>query len=385
MVEPAAPIGRYVPIRVSVRGAVEEGHAYLPDPLPTRLDLATETWTAMLAASTALGELSGAVREVPSATLTVRPTIRREAVATSALEGTYALLDDVFEAEVSDPDPRGDVREVVNYVHAAETAIARLHAGRPISLNLVHELHGILMRGVRHESGQPGRVRTSQVLIGSRYGSLGQASHIPPPPGPDLHERLHAWEEWIHQESVHPLIRAGLGHYQFEVLHPYADGNGRIGRLVIVLQLIEAGLLPGHLMAISPYLEARRSDYLTQLADVTATGRFDPWLEFFCDAVTISATDALERVRTLRRTVDEMKDRAREDGLRGTVIQIIEQLMEYPLLTVTEVAERCDVTFQAANSAVGRLVERGLLREITGQTQNRVFASPDILQLLRQQ
>lgn len=385
MVEPPGALRvRYVPITVTLHGAEQSGFAYLPDALPPTVELESATWTALVDAGRSLGELSGSVKAMPSALLSVRPTIRREAVSTSALEGTYAVIEDVLEAEVADHEPRGEVREVVNYVRAVEQGIARLAAGHPITLNLIHELHAILMQGVRYERGQPGRTRTSQVLVGARYGSLADAAHVPPPPGDELVAGLHAWESWIHDETIHALIRAGLGHYQFEVLHPYTDGNGRIGRLIVVLQLIEAGLLPGHVLAISPHLDSRREEYLGELAKVTATGDVDSWLRFFASALTASAEDALRRVRALRATVDEIRRSARDDGLRGTVIQIIDQLIEYPMVTVSQVSERREVTFQAANTAVAKLVDRGVLVEITGQSQNRRFLAPAILRLLQQ-
>ena len=326
MIEQERPIGTLRPIVVSLRGREQRGHAYLPDPLPGRVDLEPATWEALADAAAALGELRGAVTEMPSLALVARPTIRREAVATSALEGTFALIDEVLDAEVADTEPGGPMREVLNYIRAVEVGLEAMKDDRPLSLNLIHSLHGVLMEGGRYSSGRPGRVRTSQVVIGSRTGGLEDAIHVPPPPGPDLEGGLHAWERWIHEARLHPLIRVGLGHYQFEVLHPYSDGNGRIGRLVVVLQLIEAGVLPDHLFAISPYLEERREAYLGELQAVTDSGDFNPWLTFFFGALAEAASDSQQLIRALGEAVEHLKEVAREAGLRGTAIRVVEGL-----------------------------------------------------------
>lgn len=379
-----SPIGRVVPVRVydARDGETYDHFAYIPDPLPATVDLTPPSWKVIADAQTAIGRLDGAVSELPNPMLLVRPLIRREAVSTSALEGTYSEIDELLGAEVSREELQGDVREVMNYVSAAEAGIAML-SERPVSTNMIHRLHGILLRGVRGDSGETGRIRSGQNWIGPRECRITESTFVPPP-AEELVEGLSEWEKWIHNDDDLPLLlRAALGHYQFETLHPYTDGNGRLGRLIIVLQLIGEAMMSHHMMTISPYFERRRDEYMRHLRAVTATGDYEPWIQFFCEGLRESAVHGLTRIRRFQDMRATAVQRLRDDNLRGLAIQIAEDLIGYPVLTVPQVEERYGVSYQAANKAVKKLVQRGILSETTGKTYGRLFAAEEFLKMLR--
>ncbi|HEX9889456.1 MAG TPA: Fic/DOC family N-terminal domain-containing protein [Nitriliruptorales bacterium] len=378
-----SPVGRLEPIVVTdARDGVGYEHAaFVPAPLPRSLALGTDTIAALLDAQLALGRLDGAATELPDPLLLVRPIIRREAVSTSALEGTYTELAELMRDEVVG-DPRDqDVREVLNYVLAAEHGLARLEV-RPIGTNLVNELHDLLVRGTRGDSAERGSVRRHQNWIGSRGSRVIDAHFVPPPPGDRLREGLTDWERYIHDQDVPLLVRCALGHYQFETLHPYNDGNGRLGRLLIVLQLIAGGALAHHLVSVSGYLEARRDEYVAQLQHVRATGDFQAWIEFVARALAHSGEQALVRIKTLHDLRDRIVEQVRDSGSRGTTVQVAHDVVGYPYVTIPAVAARYDRTYQAASNAVHKLVEIGVLHEVPGTSQPRAYVAIEVVRLL---
>lgn len=210
-----------------------------------------------------------------------------------------------------------------------------------------------------------------------------EARYVPPPPGTELDDGLRAWEQWMHAGSdVHPVLRVAAAHYQFEALHPFTDGNGRIGRLLAILQLIDSGLLSAPLINLSPYFEAQSDRYRHRLREVSTIGAMNEWVSYFCEALTAQAKHAEERIHALLAWRDQALENLRSRRMSGTAVTVTERLIEYPSITVKHVAATHGVSNQAANVAVGRLVDAGILGEVTGRNYNRVFQAPEVLDIL---
>lgn len=377
----SSPIGEFVEVSgVDHRYAEAYTHqAFVPAPLPDEVGLATETWTQLTKAQAAIARLDGAVSELPDPMLLVRPLVRREAVSTSALEGTHTGFAELLGAEASRETQTGDVLEVLNYVEATEHSIARL-AEIPVCVRLVNEAHAILLRGVRADSYVTGSVRQTQNWIGDPDCRIQEATLVPPP-ADRLVDLLSDWERWIHREDLPILLRAAVGHYQFETIHPYSDGNGRLGRLLAVLQLIEAGLMRHHLMTTSGFFERDKAAYTGHLQRVRETGDFDSWVRYFCRGLEISATQSLERIRTAQTLTREVITHLRSSGVRGTAIQLAEDLVGNPVFTVPEVEQRYGVAYQTANTVVTKLMKAGILTQVSEGNYGRIFASLPLMRV----
>src|SRR5579864_4572362 len=273
-----SPIGEVVPIRVVKGDRAWDNFAFVPKSLPRSLELQPETWVAVTEASSALARLDGAAHRLPNPYLLVRPALTKEAVSTSALEGTYAALEDVFQAELLDESELSEsTAEVRNYILAAEHGL-ELIKELPISRRLTTEVHGKLMRGSRGDHAEIGNFRRRQNWIGTRRRQpVTESLFVPPPPGDILNKGLDAWERWVNDSTIPlpPLVKVALAHYQFETLHPFVDGNGRVGRLLIVLTLVENENLKIPLLNVSPFFEGARDEYIEQLRSVSATGDFE--------------------------------------------------------------------------------------------------------------
>lgn len=380
-----SPVGELVPITVEEGGSRVEHFAFNPAPLPAGFDLSTRAWTAAVDAGHHLGRLDAIARELlPNPMLLARPTIRREAMSTSALEGTYAPAAEVLSSEVDEELPRSEaVVEILNFIHATERGIELLK-DLPICVRFACALQEILVRGTSSEDWQTGKVRQTQVIIGPYKGcGVKEAHFIPPPPGPYLDDGLAAWERWIHESSdIHAVVRIALAHYQFEALHPFTDGNGRIGRLLAILQLIEYEVLAQPLINLSPFFEARSDQYRHLLRQVSATGAFDDWVAFFCDGLTAQARDAEARIRDLLAWRDEKLAMLKARRVKGVALDVTASLIELPSVTARAVARNHEVSAQAANNAVNRLAELGVLEESTGRSYNRVFRAPEVFDIL---
>jgi Fic family protein len=380
----ASPVGSLITIKgVDGRSGKSYDHkAYLPDPLPDSVPLQHETYGAVTEAAAAIARLDQAALLLPVPSLLARPAIRREAVSTSALEGTYAAFTDVLEGEfLSEADRSAPVAEVVNYIQAAEHAFEWI-SQYPLSMGLLGTLQKTLVRGTPAEKTDAGRVRTIQVCIGGG-GGIEDARFVPAPPGDQLVAGVEAWLEWIGRNDDIPLlVKMALGHYQFETLHPFADGNGRLGRLICVLQLAWRRELRVPILNISPWLERRRKEYQDHLLQCSITGQFDEWIRFFCQAVSVQSASAVEKIDALHEWKEETMASLRAARVRGVAVSIAEQLIGYPVITATLAAEQHGVTYQAANAAIRRLVLLGILRERTGRSYGRIFAAPAVLAII---
>ncbi len=379
-----SPIGHLVPIsgydpRV---GEDYECLAYVPDPLPASLALESETYATVIDAASAMARADQAASLLPNPGLLARPATRREAVSTSALEGTYAALSDVFEADFLDADQlSSSVSEVRNYVTAAERAYELIAQGQPISIRMLEDLQRELLRGTASDGTHAGSVRTTQVFIGVGNRRVSSARFMPPPADHRLLDGLRSWEHWIRQPSTIPtIVRVAAAHYQFEALHPFHDGNGRLGRLVMALQLMTAGDLRYPVLNISPWLEQHRTEYQDGLLRVSRTGQWDEWVSFISAAIHAEALEVIARVDKLIALREGFQQTLR--GSKGVSLRIADDLIGYPMITPTLAASLYQVSYQAANTAIGKLVDKGIIRQRTSGRYDRIFQCDSVLAAL---
>lgn len=362
-----SPVGRLVPIsgHDAYLDRDYKHYAYVPAPLPVDISLSMGAHKLADQASMSVGRLDFAVKRLPDPGLLVRPALRREAQSTSALEGTYATLEEVLEADyVEEANRRAEVREVLNYVYAAELALELVRT-KPICLNVIAPLQATLVKGTRGDNWDKGRLRESNVYIGERSNGIEASRFVPPPYGDVLVEGISDWEKWIHAEDDYPLlIKIAMAHYQFETLHPFSDGNGRLGRLIVTLQLVTEGALTYPLLNLSPWLEERKDEYKDLLLGISATGDFDPWIRFFCQAVHHQAEDGVKRIEELLAFQVQLRQQLADAKARGVVNAVADSLLGYPIITIPQVAELHNVTYPPAKNAILTLVELGALREL---------------------
>ena len=360
--------------------------AYMPNPLPPALEISWDLAARISEADRALSELAGAARTLPNPHLLIGPFIRREAVLSSRIEGTQASLSDLFYFEasgVADPSVP-DVREVSNYVKALEHGLARL-ADLPISLRLIREIHAKLMEGVRGEHLTPGEFRHSQNWIGAPGCTLMEATFVPPPEA-EMLECLRELEKYLHAPSpLPPLVRLALVHYQFETIHPFLDGNGRIGRLLITLLLCAEGLLSEPLLYLSAYFERHRQDYYRCLLGVSQAGQWNAWITFFLRGIAEQSRDALHRSTRLRDLRETYRQKLQTLRATGTLLQLTDELFANPAITIAHAAKRLNITPRAASLNVDKLVKAGILQEVTGQQRYRVFVATEIINISEMQ
>lgn len=378
----SSPVGRLVPITVHERGLSIDYHAFIPDPLPAVPALDAATWAAIVEAAASLAELRTLAEDrLPDPMLIGRITVRREAVSTSALEGTYAPARAVLSSEMDEDTPRDTgVTEILNYVAAWDDAVA---SDLPICVRLACELQARLVRGTPGEDHQTGAVRQTQVLIGPYRGcSIREGTYVPPPPGEALSAGLAAWEDWINTSPAHEIVKVALGHYQFEALHPFTDGNGRIGRLLAILQLVRSGLMPGPLINLSPYFEQRSDEYRHHLRTVSTDGAVDAWVRYFCEAIEHQAKEAQAKIRALLGWRDQTVEELRRKGRKGSVVELIPFLIQYPMITVKQATKLLGVSNPSANNAVNALAEMSVLTETTGSRYARVFEATEVLTII---
>ncbi len=354
--------------------------AYLPPSLPPAITFDVGLVGRLSAADRALGLLSGTGRTLPNPHLLSRSLLRREAVLSSRIEGTRASLSDLvlFEAEQSRADDRGDVREVFNYVSAVEFVLdpdRRL----PLSLPLLRAAHRILLTGVRGDYATPGDFRRSQNWIGSPGCTLDEATYVPPPPE-RMWECLDPLEKFLHTDrALPPLIAIACLHYQFEAAHPFVDGNGRVGRLLVTLLMVDWGLLSDPLLDLSAYIEPRRDEYYERLLAVSTKGDWIGWIGFFLTAVERQAADAVARALRLQLLRDEFRSRvatARSSGLLGL---LVDALFDTPAITIPRAAKLLGVTHRAARLNIDKLVEAAILTEVGNRARNKLFLAGDVL------
>ena len=380
-----SPIGELVPINGTDPRTMQQWDywAYLPDPLPVDIQLSLAATAAAARAAMAVARLDEAVAQLPRPEILVRPIVRREATSTSALEGTYASFQDVLEADfLQDSQMSFEQREIRNYVEAAEAAVQHI-TERRISRSFLGSLQKIIVRGTKGDTADAGDLRPHAVAIGPKDRPINEARFVPCPPGDQLVAGVADWEEWVAKGSDLLIIaKMAIAHYQFETLHPFRDGNGRLGRLIALLQIMQAKELRWAVLNIAPWFEIHREKYQDGLMQVTLSGDFSPWVEFFAQAVEVQAREGLATIRQLLSIRDRMVTELRAKGMRGSPIQVAEVLIEYPLIDVPTVRDLIGRTFQAANQTVNKLIDHGILQEITGRRQDRLFVAPEVFLMI---
>lgn len=384
--------GDLVPIRgVDPTLGAWEHRAFMPSPLPSETPtLSPATYRAVANARAALAALDSTARQLPNPTLLRLPTLRREAQSTSALEGTYAPLSDVLTADEDDP-ATAELIEVLNYVRMANLGFARIANGQSLTLPLLSELQGILMRGTPlHEVS--GRVRDGQVVIGRRADAdpfgfpVHAARFVPAPAGFTLETGLRDVIDWIrvdHANDIDPVVAAAMSHYQFETLHPFRDGNGRLGRFLIVLHLQSTGVLSEPTLTVSPWFEARRTEYYDHLLAVSTQGDWDGFVRFFSQGLQNAADQTQHQMIALVAVQAELKERVRASNLRAdSAHSLVDLAVANPSFTVRKVEKDLALSYGRANRLVAQLVELGALRAVDPNAYTRRFYAPSVLSVL---
>jgi Fic family protein len=374
--------GRYVQQPTGYR-------AFIPSPLPPdpAVVISPDVLVLLSQADRALGRLDGSIQTLPHPDLFVFMYVRKEAVLSSQIEGTQSSLQDVLaaEAKIVAPDRPRDVDEVVNYVRAMNYGLERLKE-LPVSVRLIREIHAELLKGVRGRHLTPGEMRNSQNWIGPGGCSLQEATFVPPPPH-EVAQHLGELEKFLHSDSQLPmLIRIGLAHVQFETIHPFLDGNGRVGRLLIAFLLCEQEVLRKPVLYLSHYFKKHRQEYYDQLQSIRDRGTWEDWLTFFLLGVievSKQATETAHRILVLREThrstITDKFGRAAGNGHR-----VLEHLYEHPIVSVNEVQERIGTTYTASNDLIRKFVTSDILVEITGHTRNRRFMYKSYIDLFHE-
>lgn len=359
--------------------------AFIPKPLPPDppLNMDAELLNRLSAADQALGRLDGAATLLPDPDLFVYTYVRKEAVLSSQIEGTQASLVDVLEYEAGTPHHRlpAGTAEVANYVAAMNHGLERLRE-LPLSLRLMREIHERLLEGVRGSEWTPGEFRRSQNWVGPPGGLLADATYVPPP----VHEMTQALgdlERFLHQEVPMPaLVKCALVHSQFETIHPFLDGNGRMGRLIITFLLCHQGILAKPLLYLSYYFKRRRADYYERLQAVRDEGDWEGWVRFFLQGVaevSAQATDTAKRILTMR---EQHRDLVQARMRTANALRLLEFLFSRPLISINEAAGFLKLTYGAANRLVAQMGQLGLVREVTGGARSRLFAYQPYLAIL---
>jgi Fic family protein len=369
--EASTRAGRYV--------AQPSGYrAFIPAPLPPEppLALSGELQGLLSSADRALGRLDGSVLTLPNPDLFVFMYVRKEAVLSSQIEGTQSSLQDLLaaEAQLFDLDLPRDVDEVLNYVRAMNHGMARL-PDLPVSVRLIREIHVELMRGVRGGRLQPGELRTSQNWIGPAGAPLAAATFVPPPHHA-VPDALGELERFLHtRDTLPPLVAIALAHVQFETIHPFLDGNGRVGRLLITFLLTERGVLHKPVLYLSHYFKRHRQDYYDRLQAVRERGDWEAWLAFFLRGVVEVAGEAADTARRILQLREEHRAAITTHLGRaaGNGHKVLEALFDRPIVSVSDVRTLTGTTYPAANSLVARLASVGILAEMTGYVRNRRF------------
>ena len=363
---------------------VVEGQAFLPARLPRDLALSTRSWNAVNGATAALARLDGAARLIPNPQLLRRPALRREAQSTSALEGTYAPFADVLAADEDDEsNMSAELREVLNFERMAELAFS-WPEDRPLTLGMLGELQRTLVHGTAGELSDAGGLRDRIVVIGARGRSLDSARFVPPPPGDQLRAEVQALLDWVESPPELPtVVRAAMAHYQFETLHPYSDGNGRLGRLLVIVQLLRGALIREPLLVVSPWFERRREQYQDSLLELSCDGDWDAWIAFFADGVAASAAESQLKVERLVELQSRLRATVQQAGKRGAAERLAADLVGTPFVTRREVARRYELSGQGAINAINSLVDLGVLQESGNVSRGaRLFVAAEVVQII---
>jgi Fic family protein len=368
-----------------------EAEAFVPADLPDRVDLPGSVWMVVSEANAELGRLDAAASLIPNPQLVTRIATRREAIGTSALEGTYAELTELFAAEVlpfedQETEVAPNVREVMNYARAADAAYGWI-GERPITLGMLASLQAEIVRGTESDGPETGSIRESQVFIGAKHRRVSEARFIPPPPGDQLRAMCERWVGWLSAdkpvEQIQLIARVAMAHYQFETIHPFTDGNGRVGRLVAILQLMRDAALRSPVLSVSPWLKDHDDEYRDHLLAVSTTGDWAPWIKFFAQAVCAEASSGHERIMRLLTLRDELGETVRSAFPRARLaVEIADDLIAYPILSISDAQRRYGRSNQANRNAVLSLVGLGILEPYGDARYDRLYWNRRVFQII---
>lgn len=356
---------------------------FVPNDLPPKLLWDNALVNSLSRANFLLGQLAREGDGLPNPHLLIHPFITREAVLSSRIEGTQATLGEILAADAGahvkqNPD---DMQEVQNYITALDYGLKRLNE-LPFSLRLIKEIHSHLMQGVRGSHATPGEFRRSQNWIGAPGCTLSSAKFVPPPPD-YLMGCLGAWEKFLHDRSLPPIIHAALCHYQFEAIHPFLDGNGRVGRLLIMLLLVEQRALPAPLLYLSAFFEATRDEYYKQLYSISARGSWREWLLYFLDGVAVQSEDVLSRAERINALLSQWKMTLASSGSQ-VPLEIVDHCARNPYFTINKIAEDLQVAYSTAQRAVQRLEAFGIVQKTSEAKRDKVYCATKILNILEE-
>lgn len=362
-----------------------EYRSFRPTNLPPNpeLEMDEELLRLLVESNRRLVQLDTASQLIPNTELFVSMYVRKEALMSSQMEGTQCTLEDVLDPEL-DVNANADVGDVINYVKAAQFALDRL-SSLPLCNRLLREAHAVLMEGVRGQEKNPGEFRRSQNWIGPAGSTLKNARYIPPNVE-DMETAMSELEKYINDsDSYDPLIQAALIHYQFETIHPFLDGNGRIGRLLILLYLMEHKLLTKPVIYVSYFLKKNQIEYYDRISEVRRTGNYEQWVRFFLEAVSSAAADAVESIGLLSDLHDKNvaklpKSNRKKDNVRA----VFDYLEQHPIIDIKRTASALGVSYNTVSSVVDKLIDLDILKETTNAARNRVYAYDAYLEILRQ-
>ena len=361
----------------------EGGYAFVPNPLPQKLVLNPVTVARLTDASRAVGVLQGVSQSLPNPQLLVRPFLRHEAELSSRIEGTYATQEELllFELDRTSVPSKPDVREVWNYMTALEQGL-KLLKDLPVCLRMIRTLHETLMSGVRGFEKRPGEFRTRQNWISHHGQSIADARYVPPPAN-DLQNCLNDFESSLHAQGDDLfLVRLALIHYQFEAMHPFLDGNGRIGRLLLPILLAEKNILSQPLLHLSEFFEKHRNEYYDGLLQVSQRGAWQEWIQFFLRGVTEQSEEAARQTKQLIDLREEYREKVQTLSSSALILKLVDELFMTPGIDISSMAKKLRVTYPTAQGYVTELVKAGMLVEGTGKKRNRVFFASRILAIV---
>lgn len=358
--------------------------SFKPSPLPPNpeLNINSDIVKKLVEANRDLVRLDTAAKLIPNVELYISMYVRKEALISSQIEGTQCTLDDILDPDI-DGNSNLDVGDVINYVRACTYAINRLNK-LPLCNRLLREIHGELLAGVRGQEKNPGEFRRSQNWIGAANCTLREARYIPPNVE-DMNDALNDLERYMNDgDDYDPLIRIALIHYQFETIHPFLDGNGRVGRLMILLYLMEQGYISKPIIYISYFLKKNQIEYYDRISEVRRSGNYEQWIAFFLEAVSAAAKDSLATVEKLSELHDRNSGKLPiTTRTNDNVRRVFDYIEQYPIIDIKRTAAALEVSYNTASAAVGKLVHVGILKETTNAARNRVFAYEEYLEILR--
>lgn len=360
--------------------------SFAPAPLPPVPPVSLDGLQTLLSrADQAIGRLDGVIQTVPNPDFFVYMYVRREAVLSSQIEGTQSTLEDLLAVELETQplwrELPQDVDEVVNYVRAMNYGLDRL-VELPLSLRLIREIHRELLSGGRGSHRMPGEFRTTQNWIGAESATLPEATFVPPTVL-DMNAALDHFERYLHDDQLPDLVHAGLAHAQFETIHPFLDGNGRVGRLLITFLLVHRSVLHRPLLYLSVYLKRNRAEYYDRLTAIRENGDWEGWLRFFLRGVAQTAEEATETARAILQLREAHRHEVQERVPGTNGLRLLDLLYERPLVHVNLVKDRLGITFATANKLIEHLQQLGLVQEITGRRRDRIFSYGPYLALFR--